>query len=576
MRSLFAMFVLLPPFAFAAIVSVSGSASTNVSVTSGFAGSCSIVNVGGNAVLRVFVGRTSSYETKDISVGLPYSRVQDVGLPYAVNVSSFSDGCSWRSCCSTTYCPASATKYGGYSARNQCAGVGITTSACAPVMDNSTCSDFQTCSNPNLYWLVESRTIYLPITIQVDCALSFNAVSLDCNGADKGTMVCPESPACTDTQIATLDSAYYTGTYANPPRYELFKLPSSCPKTVISAAGGSSPAIDNNNQLNVAVSLDRNGNFISEGWSNNYTQAIFVSAEQTQEQLGCTSTDDDGYFVFCSSVGPDDPPPTHTVCAAEPCPNPDPDPDFVFGSSSSRPPDTTTTFVPPGGGGGGSSSSGDGIANLTKWEDMLRRVIPQSIPNPIPILTKIYDKLVEFKDFVVELFEPQDDPPTPNDDLYNVDDPTGEFEFEQPKEIEVDTIMKYDSLPMEDEDIFPDLEDEFRKKLDSIKTPDKDSIKNELIKKQENQLSETFDKIVDKVNKAVEPVRQALPRGDGACNCLADSFMNLTFRVMKGTVTVGSMIDTKIICDNISVIRRIIMVVVAVTCLGMILATLRR
>jgi len=386
-------------------------------------------------------------------------------------------------------------------------------------------------------------------------------------------------PICTEEQITTIDSAFYTGTHANPPRYELFKLPSGCPKTVVSVSSlpnSSSPAIDNSNQLNVAVSLDQNGNFVSEGWSNNYTQAIFVSAEQTQEQLGCESVDNDGYFVFCSEVSSVDSS-THIISTYPPPWN------------ENTPRDTVIIYPPgfapsSGSGNGGSSDSNGGVANLTSWENMLRRVIPQSVPNPIPALTNIYNFLkdniyVELKkgvDFVIDLFEPQEYPEIPEYN-FDVDDPTTSPEIELPPDYVVDTTMKYDTLPMEDEDLFPDLENEFKKKLDSIKTPDKDSIKSELLEKQKSQLTETFDRIVDKVNKAMEPVRQALPSGDGGCNCLADSFTSLSFSLpMGGGFTVGSMVNTAIICDNISVIRRIIIVIVAVACLGMILATLRR
>lgn len=385
---------------------------------------------------------------------------------------------------------------------------------------------------------------------------------------------CNELPSslCSEEQIATIDSAYFTGTHANPPRYELFKLPSGCPKTVIPASQMPDswiPWIDNelNEQLNVAVSFHPDQNIITEGWGNSGTPAIFVAGNQTMEQLGC-ETEEEGFVVFCSDLPPvpNPDPPSHWICREEPCPG-------------DRPTDTLITIPPSGGGGSSSSGNGDFNSQLRSWKEMLEGVIRQNVPtppNPLPLLQKIYDKIVDFKDFVVDLFDPQEDPHTPNDDLYNVDDPTTAPEIELPPEYKVDTIIKYDSLSMEDEDIFPDLEAEFKKKLDSIKTPDKDSIKNELIKNQEKQLNETFDKIVDKVNKAMEPVYKALPKGDGACNCLADSFMNLSFGVMKGTITVGSMVNTKIICENISIIRRIIMVIVAITCLGMILATLRR
>jgi hypothetical protein len=201
---------------------------------------------------------------------------------------------------------------------------------------------------------------------------------------------------------------------------------------------------------------------------------------------------------------------------------------------------------------------------------MLRRVIPQSVPNPIPVLIQIRDK-------IIDIFEPQPGPPRPSDDLYRIDNPiVGEFNPEMPPEYKVDTIVKYDSLPKEDEDIFPNLKEEFRKKMDSV-TPDKDSIKNELMKKQEEQLNKTFDKIVDKVNTALEPIRNALPKGDGGCNCLADVFTSFSVSLpMGGGFSVGSMIETSFICENIGVIRRIIMVIVGITCLGMILATLRR
>ena len=397
---------------------------------------------------------------------------------------------------------------------------------------------------------------------------------------------------CSDSLIATIDSAYFTGTYANPPRYELYKLPSNCPKTVIRASQRPDsffPWIDTvlNEQLNVAVSLDQNGNFATEGWSNDFTQAIFVPGNQTMEQLGC-ETNEEGYFVFCSDVdgskwenavntGQLGSTGGGTITSGGLDENgerlpPDRIDTVVFFSPNNPPTNSNVSNML----GALGLTVQNGFNSVGKSFDELLHSLgdfKQTVSNGIKDVKESTEGLL---DFFKDLFKPQDDPHTPNDNLYNVDDPTIAPEIELPPEYKVDTIIKYDSLSMEDEDIFPDLEAEFKKKLDSIKTPDKDSIKNELIKNQEKQLNETFDKIVDKVNKAMEPVYKALPKGDGACNCLADSFMNLSFGVMKGTVTVGSMVNTKIICENISIIRRIIMVIVAITCLGMILATLRR
>jgi len=411
------------------------------------------------------------------------------------------------------------------------------------------------------------------------------------------------APPCSNDQIATVDSAYYTGTHANPPRYEFFQLPSSCPKTVIPLStlpNSSFPAIDNNNQLNVAVSLDQNGNFVSEGWSNNYTQAIFVSAEQTREQLGCESDDPDGYFVFCSSINPGSPPPTHTVCAAEPCPNPDPDPDFVFGSSSSRPPDTTTTFVPPGGGGGGSSSSGGGTDNLSTWQEMWERTLRavQSVPNPLPILGRIYDKLVEFKDFVVDLFEPQEDPELPDLD-YELDDwKLDSLDNDLDTNFVLDTIPEIDTKWLDslfpDKDIKKELDslkeiedslvekegddiiDKYKKKLDSLK-PDTAKVADKTKEKVLETFKQMADEIKEAVAKGLKPIQSALPSGDGGCSCLQDSFKGFSVGIKKGSsVSVGGMGNTSLICDNIAVIRKIIMIIVAVSSIGMILATLRR
>jgi len=406
---------------------------------------------------------------------------------------------------------------------------------------------------------------------------------------------------CEESQIATIDSAFYTGTHSNPPRYELFQLPSNCPKTVVpvsSLPNSSSPAIDNNNQLNVAVSLDGEGNFVSEGWSNDYTQAIFVPAEQTQEQLGCASADPDGYFVFCSDVSGSGSPPTHTVCSGLPCPGSG----GGGGFPSNRPPDDVTIFTPnPGGGGngngGGSSSSGNDFnSNLTKWEDMLKRVIPQSIPNPIPMLTKIYDKLVEFKGFVVELFEPQDDPDV-------------EFDFEPDDmkldslDIDIDTNFVLDTIPeidtkwldslantwdiekaldslRKEQDSLVEKEgdaiiDKYKKKLDSLK-PDTAKVADKTKEKVLETFKDMADKIKEAVAKGLKPIEKMLPNGDGGCSCLEDSFKGLQFGIKKGSgVNVGAMGNTSLICDNIATVRKIIMVIVAVSSVGMILATLR-
>ena len=406
---------------------------------------------------------------------------------------------------------------------------------------------------------------------------------------------------CPDERVATLDSAFYTGTHSNPPSYQRFKLPSNCPKTVVplsSLPNSSSPAIDNNNQLNVAVSLDESGNYVSDGWSGNYTQAIFVSSEQTREQLGCISSEPDGYFVFCSNPSPTDSA-KHVICGGLPCPGPG-----GGGWPPSRPPDIITPFpfVPPGGGGSGGSNSNSngGIANLTKWEDMLKRVIPTP-PNPIPLLREIKDKLFDFYDGVMDWIKPQDDPELEDFD-FDIDD----WKLDS-LDIDIDTNLVLDTIPDIDtkwlDSLFPkqDLEKEIdslikaeEKKLDSLKLDLDDilnSAKNKLdslkpdtaktVDKTKEKVLETFkdmaDKIKEAVSKGLKPIENALPKGDGDCSCLESNFKGLSFGVTKGNVvTIGAMGDIKVICDNISVIRHIIMVIVAITGVGMILATLRR
>jgi len=212
---------------------------------------------------------------------------------------------------------------------------------------------------------------------------------------------------------------------------------------------------------------------------------------------------------------------------------------------------------------------------------MLEGVIRQNVPtppNPLPLLQKIYDKIVDFKDFVVDLFDPQEDPEIP--------DPDFDFEIEKPEldtNIVVDDLdsLKFpsldsllnDSLKIETQ-LDTNIADKFKKQLDSL-LPDTTQIVDKTKEKLLLTYKEMAEEIKAAVEKAMEPVRKALPKGEGACNCLEAEFRGLSFGVMKGKVTVGSMVDTKIICENINVIRRIIMVIVAVMAMGMILATLR-
>jgi len=438
---------------------------------------------------------------------------------------------------------------------------------------------------------------------EANCPSGGGVVSNNAFGTLSFDVFVPDS-TCDISQIATIDSAFYTGTHSNPPRYELFKLPPNCPKTVVpvsSLPNSSSPVIDGNNQLNVAVSLDQNGNYVSEGWDNNHTQAIFVSAEQTQEQLGCESSDPDGYFVFCTEFVDTDPPPTHTECSGLPCPGGG----GGGGLPPGRPPDVVTPFNPNpgGGGGGGSSSSNGGIADLTKWEDMLKRVIPIP-PNPIPLLREIRDKLFNFYDGVMEWIEPQDDP-----EYEDIDD----YEFDEFDEIDIDLdTLDLDTLDIDTkwlDSLFPKQDSdkevdslirEEKKKMDSLKK-DSDSLqkgldtvpdffKKELenrkidpdstVNKTKEKVLETFKDMADKIKEAVakglKPIENVLPKGDGDCTCLEASFKGLSFGIIKGNISVSSMMDTKIICEHIGTIRRIIMVIVAITSIGMILATLRR
>jgi hypothetical protein len=601
MRCLFALSVLLPCLAFADIVTVSGSTTHRSNSDYGMLGSCGISGDYASSFLRVYVSGGWQTTYRDIDIGIPFTRIQDINGANSVNITVASSGCSYVACCTNgTVClqENSSVFVTGYSGSKTCRGYGLSSPSCGPILDEGVCgagsvSPDNCGGNPYLYWAVGNVAVFAPITINVECTISFNVLDLDCADVDKGSLVCPEPSPCSAGQIGTIGSAFYTGTHSNPPRYELFELPSDCPKTVVpvsSLPNSSSPAIDNNNQLNVAVSLDQNDNFVSEGWSNEHTQAIFVSAEQTQEQLGCNSGDPDGYFVFCSNVSGSGVPPTHTACSELPCPGGG----GGGGIPPNRPPDDVTVFVPNhgGSGGGGNGNGNDFNSNLTKWEDMLKRIIPQSIPNPLPLLGKIYDKLVEFKDFVVDLFEPQDDPEIPDFDEelpeldtlpdYKLDTlPDYDLDSLAPRELDSIKLPDLDSLPNPDTlDIKSELDsnivDKFKKQLDSL-LPDTTKILDKIKEDVLLSYKQMADEIKVAVKKGLQPIEKMLPKGDGACNCLEANFKGLSFGITKGSsVTVGAMGKTDIICDSINVIRRIIMVIVAVTCLGMILATLRR
>jgi len=436
------------------------------------------------------------------------------------------------------------------------------------------------------------------ISASASCTFTVSIKDLDCSGADSANaLLCPPhaNDECTEEQISRIDSAFFTGTHLNPPRFDMFRLPPNCPKTVVPLStlpNSSAPAIDNNNQLNVAISLDNDGNYAGEGWFGNLTQAIFVSSEQTEEQLGCTSNEPDGYFVFCSEVNPDRDTTKVWTCEELPCPGP-----------GNRPTDTLKVIpsVPPGGGnpggGGGSSSSGD-IANLTDWENMLRRIIPTP-PNPLPLLREIKDKLFDFYDGVMEWIKPEDDPELPDLD-YEPDDMKLDSLPVEPDTFDIDTIpepdikwldtlfdwnleKELDSLEKEKEKTLDSLREEldstsnsFKKKLDSLK-PDT----AEVIDKTKEKVLETFKQMADEIKEAVakglKPIQAALPSGDGGCSCLQNSFKGLSFGIKSGSgVNVGAMGNTSLICDNIATVRKIIMVIVAVSSIGMILATFRR
>jgi hypothetical protein len=199
---------------------------------------------------------------------------------------------------------------------------------------------------------------------------------------------------------------------------------------------------------------------------------------------------------------------------------------------------------------------------------MLRRVIPQSVPNPIPVLIQIRDK-------IIDIFEPQPGPDV-GDFEFELEEPKleGEFELDSLEFPSLDSLFNEDSLDIKT-GLDTNIVEDFKRKLDSL-LPDTTAILDKAKEQALLTFKQMADEIVEAVSKGLKPIKEALPKGEGGCNCLAANFNGLSFGIgMGGGVNVGSMIDTAFICDNINVIRRIVMVFTAVTCIGMVLATLR-
>jgi hypothetical protein len=391
---------------------------------------------------------------------------------------------------------------------------------------------------------------------------------------------------CDLEQIATNDSAFSTGNFG---RYTLWQL-SEGEKTVIplsSLPNSSIPSPADYDQMNVAVSLDGDGNFLGYGWSGDATQAIWVDPANIE---GC-EPDENGYFVFNSSVE---------------------------GSGGG--------YVYEGnyingdcGGGGGTGGGGGGGGLPREPPDKIDTVIyyppntpgerPNSSPDYTPWFEKIYDKIPSLSDLKDGILDPLlvklDSLPQkiggiiPNplpilQNIYNfltgTETPDFDIPFpdlEDPNVGDLDSLI-IDTIPPDTNFVFDD--EEFKRNLDSI-LPDTLPFKKELdslfpkevdtaalTEKVKDALKEDIAKIKEKTEGMLEPLKNLFTGGSSggdACECLTSGLrLGLSNGYSSFEATAYGWV-MGFVCDKFILIRTIVLLIASVISLGMVLKVLR-